>query len=173
MTTGVNHTTVIAFAASAGVAALLVALVAGPLEDADPSTARIRARLMAVDPPQLWRAAVIGPLGQATATTYICADTPLAQTFGRGLAEVNGEACRVTNLAVLKPDVFSARCEVYGRRFAVSTATTGDRTRAFRMEFMLAPLDSPDPPVRQSIGYQRLGACPNGWTIGEQRRAPR
>jgi hypothetical protein len=41
------------------------------------------------------------------------------------------------------------------------------------MDFMLAPLDSPDPPVRQAIGYQRLGACPRGWTIGEQRRAPR
>ena len=61
-------------------------------------------------------AAVIGPGGQATAATYICADTPLAQTFGRGLAEVNGEFCRVTDAAVVQPTRFAARCEALGRR---------------------------------------------------------
>jgi len=162
----------LAFALSAAVAALLVALVAGPLEDAGSSTARIRARLMAVDPPQLWRAKVLAPADAAGAATYICADTPLAQTFARGLPEVNGEICRVVGPVVTRPNLFAARCEALGRRFAVSTTMSGDPGRDFRVDFALALLDEFGPPVRQSIGYRRLGPCPKGWTIGEQARSP-
>jgi len=126
---------------------------------------------MAVDPPQLWRATVLAPAGQAGAATYICADTPLAQTFARGLPEVNGEICRVIGPPVTTARSFAVRCEALGRRFAVSTATSGDLGHDFRMDFALSPLDAPDAPVRQSIGYQRLGPCPRGWTIGEQARS--
>jgi hypothetical protein len=161
----------VAFAASAGVAALLVALVAGPLEDAGPSTARIQARLMAVDPPQLWRAEALSPSGAVLAATYVCADTPLASTFVRGLPEINGEPCRVSGPVVLKPKLFAARCEAFGRRFAVSAATVGDLTRDFRMDFALAALEAPGTTARQIVRYTRLGTCPSGWTIGEQARA--
>lgn len=172
MSTIVNRRIALAFAASAGGAALVVALMAGPLQDPGPSSARIAARLQAVDPPQLWRAEALDADGRATAATYLCADTPLAQTFARALPEVNGEPCRVEGSVVLKPSLFAARCEAAGRRFAVSTAMHGDLTRAFRMDFALAALDAERTTARQSVRYTRLGSCPSGWIIGQQARTP-
>jgi len=171
MAIGMKRSTVLAFAAASALAAVIVALLAGPLEDTRASDARIRQRLMAVDPPQLWRAAVLGPRGQAGAATSICADTPLAKTFGRGLPEVNGETCRVTAPPAVGPNRFAAKCEASGRPFAVSTATHGDLTRDFRLDFALATLEPPLLTVRQSIRYQRLGLCPAGWGIGDQARS--
>jgi hypothetical protein len=172
MAIGVKRRTVVAFAAASALGALVVALLAGPLEDSRASDARIRQRLMAVDPPQLWRAAALGAQGQASAATFICADTPLAKTFGRGLPEVNGETCRVTAPPSTGPNRFAAKCEALGRRFAVSTATHGDLTRDFQLDFALATLEPPLLTVRQSIRYVRLGPCPAGWGIGDQARSP-
>ena len=172
MSTVVNRATFLAFAGATAVSALVVALIAGPLDDPGPSTARIQARLMAVDPPQLWRAQSLGADGRPTATTYVCADTPLASTFARALAEVNGEPCLAKGADVLRPDLFAARCQAFGRPFAVTAATRGDLRRDFRMDFQLAALDVPGVIARQALSYHRLGGCPAGWRIGDQARSP-
>ncbi len=172
MTTAVNRKITLAFAIFAAVAALMAALVVAPLIDAEPATARAQARLEAVDPPQLWRAESLGADGQETAATYLCADTPLADGFTRTLAEINGEPCRLSGSAVIQPHLFAARCEAFGRTFAVSAATRGDLKRDFRLDFSLAPLDARQPPARAVYHYQRMGRCPTGWAIGDQARTP-
>src|SRR6185312_8538828 len=136
--------------------------------------ARILARQQALDPPQLWLVQVLGEAGKPKASVFVCADTNLRDTFVRTRAEVNGELCKDATGPVEKAHEWSLRCLAQGQPFAVSAATTGDRTKDFRLDFALTPLWSPRGPdddsrtVRQARHFRRVGPCPAGWRIGDQ-----
>ncbi|THD58666.1 hypothetical protein [Phenylobacterium sp.] len=134
---------------------------------------RLLARQQAVDPPHLWRIEVVRPDGAPGASTYICADSSLAQIFTRTRAEINGAPCLDVGGPAATPDGWSLRCQVDGRLFSVGSAMHGDRTRDFRLDFALVALDREVEPVKQSQHFQRLGPCPAGWGIGDQARPGR
>jgi len=154
---------------------LLSALAACDSPDA---AQRLLERQQAIDPPHLWRIEVVGTTRAGApevqgATTYICADTNLAQIFTRTRAEINGEPCLDVGGPVVTPDGWSLRCQADGRLFSVGSATHGDRARDFRLDFALVALDRQVGPVKQSQHFLRLGPCPTGWGIGDQARPGR
>ncbi|WP_372782498.1 hypothetical protein [Phenylobacterium sp.] len=140
----------------------------------------IAARQQAIDPPQLWRLEVMGGAGAVRSAVYVCADTPLREAFARTRAEVNGKPCQDTTSPLVKPNGWVLRCVVDGRPFAVSSTTTGDLERDFRLNFGLTQLyyyPTPNDPapttVRQSRHFLYMGACPAGWRIGDQAKPGR
>jgi hypothetical protein len=158
------------------IAVLLVLLGGLGACDAGRATeTQIRARQQTIDPPQLWLVQVVGERGAATASVFVCADSSLREAFVRARAEVNGAPCRDTTPPIVRVNAWSLRCEANGEAYAVSTATYGDLTQDFRLNFALTPLahipgvDT----VRQTERFRRMGACPDGWRIGDQARPGR
>jgi hypothetical protein len=146
-------------------AALLLAACHG-----GPSTeAQLRARQQAVDPPQLWlmEDAQDTRSGPISGAAWVCADTPMRQTFSRTNAEIAGAPCADTVPPVLRPGFAAHRCEVGGRRYAITSQTVGDPAQDFRLTVMVTPLSADLGPARTTRHYRRLGACPAGWRIGD------
>jgi len=136
---------------------------------------QIRARQQTIDPPQLWLVQVVGDRGAATASVFVCADSSLREAFVRARAEVNGAPCRDTTPPTARGNAWSLRCEAKGEAYAVSTATYGDLTQDFRLNFALTPIAQLPgvETVRQTERFRRMGACPDGWRIGDQARPGR
>jgi hypothetical protein len=153
-------------------AALLLLVGLGACDIGAGSQAKVLARQQAVDPPQLWLVQVIGAQNLPTAATFVCADTPIRETFTRARAEVNGEPCRDNTVAKLKEREWALTCHAQGRIFAVSASTLGDLSRDFRLNFALTPLfdRSGVGTVRQTRRFRLMGACPFGWRIGDQAK---
>jgi len=165
--------------AIAAMFALAAGIVAAGARVPDTET-RILARQQAIDPPQLWLVDALGDDGAVTGSVFVCADTPLRETFLRTRAEVNGTLCRDTTSPVVKPNGWALSCVANGQPFAVSAATFGDPQRDFRVDFALTPLKYVYPPpvrwpatVRQLRHFRRVGACPSGWRIGDQAKPGR
>jgi len=132
--------------------------------------ARLAARQAKIDPPRLWLAESLGPTGAVTRTLDVCADRGLREGFARAQPEVNGEPCRAISPTVSKPGLYALRCEAMGQSFAVTVTSQGDPQRDFRVRYALTPLDRGRGPFVQTIRYRVLGACPEGWKIGDQAR---
>jgi hypothetical protein len=154
-----------------GALAALLLLSLAACNGAD-TEARILARQRALEPPQLWLVQAVGRTGATTASTFVCADTAVRDTFSRTRTEVNGQPCRDVTAPLLQERQWSLRCQVNGRMFAVSAQTVGDVTQDFRLDFALTPLaHAPgDQTVRESLRFRQVGACPAGWRIGDQAR---
>jgi hypothetical protein len=142
---------------------------------ASPAEAKILARQAAIDPPQLWRVEALGETGAVRDAVYVCADTAVRETFTRTRAEVNGFPCRDTTSPKIANHGWALLCVAQGMPYAVSASTIGDPARDFRLNFGLTQI-SYDPAllgrvtVRQSRHFQRVGACPAGWRIGDQAK---
>jgi hypothetical protein len=155
----------------ASVLAATALLLTAPLLTAcgGPSTEDLfRARQQAVDPPRLWLMEDADAGGAVRAATYVCADTPMRQTFGKTNAEIAGEPCNDTVAPVVRPGFAAHRCEVGGRRYAITSQTAGDAARDFRLTVMITPLSADLGPATTTRHYRRLGACPAGWSVGDQ-----
>jgi hypothetical protein len=136
---------------------------------ATPDTeARLRARQEALDPPRLWRMDALGADGRTAGVRFVCADTPLKETFTRLSGEVEGVPCRVISGPVVKPGLFAFRCGQGGRTYAMASQTAGDLDRDFRLTLSVTPLGGGLGPARTVRRFRRLGACPAGWRVGDQ-----
>jgi len=135
-----------------------------------PSTeAQLLARQQAVDPPSLWLMEDKENAGARAiqGSAWVCADTPMRQTFGKTNAEIAGAPCNDTVPPVVRPGFAAHRCEAGGRRYAITSQTVGDLARDFRLTVMVTPL-SADLGAAQTVRhYRRLGACPAGWRVGD------
>lgn len=134
---------------------------------AGPRLSDVLSRQAAVDPPQLWRAAVLDPGGGVRGSVEVCADQTVRSGFTHPLPQINGEMCLQMGKAVDRPGLYATRCIAHGQRFSVNTGWTGDLTRDFTVTFATRPLQMEDPGAVQVTRYRRLGACPAGWRIGQ------
>lgn len=136
-----------------------------------PRQARLEAHQATVDPPALWLAQSLDLQGQPTAALYVCADKPLRDGFLRANAEANGRPCLPLKGGVERDGLYATRCELDGRRYGLTVTRTGDPSQAFTTAFALRALDGTGDAARQVRRFQRVGACPAGWRIGDQARA--
>ena len=151
---------------------LLAACLLGGCDHAGDTAARMLARQQAVDPPQLWLVEPLDAKGAAQGPSYVCADTRMSEGFARTRAEIDGAPCQPTAREVVKPGMAALRCEAGGRSFAFTTASRGDPSRAFELTVAVTPLDRSLGRASRTTRFRRLGACPAGWRIGDER-APR
>ena len=151
------------------VAALVAALLLAACDGGPSTEAALLARQQAVDPPSLWlmEDAQQGAHGSVQGAAWVCADTPMRKTFAKINAEVGGAPCADTAPPVLRPGFSAHRCEVGGRRYAVTSQTEGDLERDFRLSVMVTPLSPDVGPAQITRHYRRLGACPAGWRVGD------
>jgi len=155
-------------ASAAATAALAIAALALAGCDARDTTARIWARQLALDPPQLWRAETLGPAGQVWRTLEVCADRKLRTGFTRANPDINGKPCEPIGKVVSKPGLYAFRCQALGRTFGVSVAREGDAARAFTVRYAVTESDPPAHVFAQTLRYRLLGPCPAGWRIGDR-----
>ncbi len=146
---------------------LLAALVLAACHGGPSTEAQLRARQQVVDPRQLWLMEDADPTGAMRSAAWVCADTPMRQTFAKTNAEVEGAPCADTVAPVLRPGFSAHRCEAGGRRYAITSQTEGDPARDFRLTVVVTPLSADLGAARTTRHYRRLGACPAGWRIGD------
>ena len=132
--------------------------------------ARITALQAQVDPPRLWLAQTLGVRGEVTGAVLVCADSNVRDGFSRGNAEVDGRPCLPHKDVVDRPGLYANRCELGGKRFGLTVNRSGDPDRDFTIAFALTALDGSGAKSRQVRRYRDLGACPAGWSIGDQAR---
>jgi hypothetical protein len=154
--------------------ALLPLLLLAACDAAPTTEARLLARQQAVDPPRLWlmEDAEANSKGALHGAAWVCADTPMRQTFGKTNAEVGGAPCNDTVPPVVRPGFAAHRCEAGGRRYAITSQTEGDLERDFRLTVMVTPLSADLGAARITRHYRRLGACPAGWRVGDLQLRP-
>lgn len=148
---------------------LLAAALLSGCDRAAETSARLTARQLALDPPQLWSIQPLGPT--AVPATYLCADTPMREGFARTRTEIDGAPCRPTARPVERPGLSALKCESGGRSYAFSSMTRGDLARDFELTVAITPLDPALGPARTTRRFRRLGACPTGWRIGDEGQA--
>lgn len=147
--------------------ALLLALSACSRPDVE---AQVMARQASMDPPQLWRVSALAADGSVAGDLMVCTDAATRAGFHRANAEVGGQTCAPRRDPVERAGVYANRCELNGRWFGLTVNRSGDQDRDFTVAFALKALDGTGAGARQVRRYQRVGACPSGWGIGDQGR---
>lgn len=145
------------------------ALLLAACHEAPSTEAQMVARQQAVDPPALWlmEDTEVGGARPVQSTAWVCADTPMRKTFAKTNPEFDGAPCGETVPPVVRPGFTAHRCDAGGRRYAITSQTTGDLDRDFRLSVMVTPLSPDLGPARTTRHYRRLGACPPGWRVGD------
>ena len=151
-------------------AALSAAMLLAACQRGPSTEAQLTARQQAVDPPSLWlmEDAETNAKGALKGAAWVCADTPMRQTFGKTNAEIEGAPCNDTVPPVVRPGFTAHRCEVGGRRYAITSQTEGDLARDFRLTVIVTPLSADLGAARTTRHYRRLGACPAGAGVGSR-----
>ena len=134
---------------------------------ADERETRIKAQILAVDPPQLWRAEALDDKGAVIQAIQICANRETSDGFSRGNAEVNGQACAPRKDAVTREGFYAVRCEVNGQPFGLTLNRRGGADD-FTVRLAVQALAEADPAAISVRRYRREGACPIGWEVGDQ-----
>lgn len=119
-----------------------------------------------VDPTSLWLIEVVDG-GKAVSQLRICADQSIQAAFARPAPEVNGQPCVRVGEAVETGDTYSVRCRIDDQLYRVGSSVAGDRARDFTVDMAVTRQDKKGPNFEQVRHYQRLGACPAGWVIGD------
>jgi hypothetical protein len=144
---------------------LLGALVlSGCDKDVSRSEAVLQARRSAIERPQLWSVRAVGQAGESV---QICANRDMRAGFIRPSPSLGGRSCTPLGQAVRTAYGWSFRCMLGADTYAVSSAATGDRARAFETQVSITPLQGRGQDYHQTLRYVRLGACPAGWEIGQ------
>jgi hypothetical protein len=149
-------------------AALLLFALGGC--DVEPRERRIAAHQQLIDPPALWKIESYDHYGRISGVLQVCADRTVREGFGRVGPEVNGQPCVNLKGGVERPGLYAVRCQIAGRRYGVTVNRTGDPDRNFTAAIAVTALDGSGVGARQIRRFVRLGACPVGWTIGDQAR---
>lgn len=119
-----------------------------------------------VDPTSLWLIEVVDG-GKAVSQLHICADQSIRAAFVRPAPEVNGQPCVRVGEAVETGDTYSVRCRIDDQLYRVGSSVDGDRDKDFTVDMAVTRQDKKGPNFEQVRHYQRLGACPTGWGIGD------
>ena len=132
--------------------------------------ARLEAHAAQVDPPRLWQVQSMAADGSVSGEVAVCADATMRAGFERADAEADGRRCVPERDKVETPGLYATRCELDGRRYALTQTRRGDPARDFTVDFAFKALDGSAPASRQVRRYRLLGACPGDWKIGDQAR---
>ncbi|ADG09680.1 hypothetical protein B7G68_06080 [Caulobacter segnis] len=120
-------------------------------------------------PPSLWRVAVVEDSGGRSAAVDVCANPELIASFARVEPRINGLPCELVGKpAKASANERIARCEAGGARYGLYVTTTRQASDDFTVRFALQPLQDSGGKIVQARRYQRLGACPAGWSAGDQ-----
>lgn len=119
-----------------------------------------------VDATSLWLIEVVDG-GKAASQLHICADKSIQASFVRPAPEVNGQPCVRVGEAVETGDTYSVRCRIDDQLYRVGSSVDGDREKDFKVDMAVTRQDKKGPNFEQVRHYQRLGACPTGWVIGD------
>jgi hypothetical protein len=130
---------------------------------------RIEARQAQQQPPELWRVEQIRRDGAIQGVVQVCVAPVHLVGFRRPAAEVNGQPCVTYGPAVSTDEVFATSCAVGAIPFKLRVTTKGDTAEAFETWFSLTPVADVSSTAVQDRRYRRLGACPTGWRIGQQK----
>jgi len=125
----------------------------------------------AIPPPSFWRVEIVEDSGGQTGAVEVCANPELISSFTRVEPSIGGQPCEPYG----KPATDTAtehagRCQANGQHFGLYTSMKGDPASDFTVRFALQPLTADVGKVVQARRYHRIGACPAGWTAGEQRK---
>lgn len=120
----------------------------------------------AVDQPKLWSIEVMSG-EKALSRVDICADTAVRESFTRPSPEINGQPCVRVNAPYEKGDAYSVKCRMDERLYRVGSVTSGDLARDFTVAMTAKRQDRKEPIFEQVRRYRLVGACPNGWHIGD------
>jgi hypothetical protein len=132
--------------------------------------ALIEQRVAQMDPTQLWRAEALDDAGKVVDAIQVCLNRDVLAGFSRANTEINGQACAPHRDAVEQPGVYAVRCDLNGRTYGLTVNRTGDPEKAFTVRYALAALDGSGVTAKQTRRYTKVGACPAGWTVGDQGR---
>ncbi|MGE5501944.1 MAG: hypothetical protein ACM3W4_08455 [Ignavibacteriales bacterium] len=140
-----------------------IVVIAGALALAACGRAPQSGKGLAPEQPALWSIASTDG-GQPT---LICADAQLRNGFTRTLPTANGQPCRITGEPVVQDDMFAARCRIGDDHFKVNAMIKGDRNSDFTVDASFVTEDRVEARFERSLHYRKLGACPEGWTVGD------
>ena len=147
-------------------ALLLIGLMASTglaaCESSDEAAARLRARQRAIDPLQLWSIEVVAP--ERTGPITICTDRFIREGFARPLPNYQGKQCALQEPPTIVKNRIVMRCTLNDHDFLVRSVVTGDLKRDFEVDYVIK---GPNPDVRQVRRHRLIGACPQGWEIGD------
>jgi hypothetical protein len=111
-------------------------------------------------PPQLWSIAVVEEPNPGR-PVRLCADQMIRSGFIVRALSMAGQPCVTMSLKL------NYRCTIAGRAFGVSTLISGDPARLFTVRASVTDLDRGSTVYRRALSFRLLGACPQGWAIGD------
>jgi len=147
-------------------AVLLLPLLLLAACDGKAATAKYRARQAAVDPPRLWSVEVVPAPAGVNAVT-VCADSRIHQGLARPAVTAGDVYCRPIGQEVVSNGVRIQRCDLNGETWVTTAAVRGDTGRDFTAVQSAEPVSGDGGGYRQTRRYRLLGACPEGWNIGD------
>lgn len=134
--------------------------------DGKASTARYRARQAAVDPPKLWSIEVV-PAQPGVVSVKLCADSRIQEGLARPAVTAGPVACRPLGKVVVSGGVAIQRCELNGETWVTTASVSGDPARDFVSVQSAEPASGMEGGYSQTRRYRLVGACPEGWDIGD------
>lgn len=147
----------------AAVLTLLLPLVAAC--DREATTAKWRERQMAADPPALWSVEV---LGSNARPVQICADSLVLNGLAAPLPDAPDAYCVRRDRAPEAVASHASVCQLGSIEYKVAVTVTGDTASAFDAAMRATTPRRPGEAVEQTRRFKRLGACPEGWAIGDR-----
>jgi hypothetical protein len=115
--------------------------------------------------PELWSIRVWGEARPGRAIK-ICTDGRLRTGFASLAADFGGAPCAIASLQKHSWGQ-TYRCTVGGREFGVSTTVDGARDHDFVARSSVTDLDTAQTVYARALRFARLGACPQGWPVGD------
>lgn len=119
--------------------------------------------------PELWLVEALDAQGASVDAVRVCADTRVREGFTRPLPAVGKTLCvREHESRRLVANGYVERCQLNDVRYSLHVAVDGDPARDFTVRFAMQPLNSEAAEgPRQALRYRHVGACPEGWKIGD------
>jgi hypothetical protein len=145
---------------------LLASLVSACGEGPERARQRAIARQAAIDPPELWSAEVL-PVQPGVAAVTLCTDSRIREGLARPALMLAQSPCRPVGEPVKTETGEVQRCVSNGEAWMATSRVTGDRTSDFTATLKAVAINDDNARFEQVRRFRKLGACPEGWAIGE------